>query len=231
MPKPLILVIEDETAIRDMLRFALETAGYQLIEATNTQEADQHLMHQQPQLILLDWMLPGCSGIQYIKQLRNNAKTRSIPIIMLTAKAEEHNKISGLEVGADDYVTKPFSPKELIARIKTVMRRGVLVSPHHEIVMDDLVINVDSKTVTIKNQLLQLTPNEYRLLHFLMTHANRVYSRQQLLDNVWPHQMEITERTVDVQIRRLRNRLKLYNHHLLIQTVRGNGYQFCRDKI
>jgi two-component system, OmpR family, phosphate regulon response regulator PhoB len=225
-----ILIVEDEIAIRDMLRFALEPAGFNVLEATTTQEADQVLKSQRPQLILLDWMLPGCSGINYIKQLKMNPLTQAVPIVMLTARAEEHNKVTGLEIGADDYITKPFSPRELIARIKSVLRRGGLVVDGF-LRMGKLQINPATHEVFIEKEKLSLTPAEYRLLHFLLTHPKRVYSRNQLLEHVWPHQQEITERAVDVQIRRLRDRLKPYGYHCWIQTTRGAGYQFIGEAV
>lgn len=226
MIKNQILIVEDETAIRDLIKFALEPAGFELLEAENSKIAEQHLSQNNPALILLDWMLPGMSGIDFIKQLKQNVKTRDIPIIMLTAKAEESNKIKGLETGADDYITKPFSPRELIARIKTVLRRGLLATPEGIIQIQDLCLNTLTRQLTIKDKLLKLPPIEYRLLHFFITHQNRVYSREQLLDHIWGNEIYIDERTVDVQIRRLRRRLKPYNYDQYIQTARGAGYQF-----
>lgn len=221
-----ILIVEDETAIRDMVRFALAPAGFEVIEARNVTEAETHIANQIPHLILLDWMLPGTSGIDFAKQLKQNHTTKEIPIIMLTAKAEESNKIKGLETGADDYITKPFSPRELIARIKTVLRRGPLVNVEGIIEVNKLHVNVNSHQVTINDELIDLTPNEYKLLHFFVTHQDRVYSRAQLLDQIWGGESDIDERTVDVQIRRLRSRLKPYDYDLCIKTVRGTGYQF-----
>jgi two-component system phosphate regulon response regulator PhoB len=225
-----ILIVEDEIAIRDMLRFALEPAGFVVLEATNTHEANQLLKQQRPHLILVDWMLPGCSGINFIKHLKINHLTQSIPIIMLTARAEEHNKVTGLEVGADDYITKPFSPRELIARIQSVLRRGGLVIDGF-LRMGSLQMNTATHEVFVAKEKLFLTPVEYRLLHFLLTHPKRVYSRSQLLDHVWPNQEDITERTVDVQIRRLRDRLKPFGYHHWIQTTRGAGYQLNGELI
>lgn len=223
-----ILIIEDEVAIRDMVRFALESAGFSLMEAGDAREAEQQIARHIPNLILLDWMLPGLSGVDYVKQLKQKVLTRDIPIIMLTAKAEEDNKIKGLEVGADDYITKPFSPRELIARIKTILRRSLLITPDGIIHVDDLHLDTNTHQVTIKDRSIELAPIEYKLLYFLMTHQDRIYSREQLLDHVWGRENYIDERTVDVQIRRLRNQLKPEGYDIYIKTVHGTGYQFIR---
>lgn len=223
-----ILIVEDEITIRDMLRFALEPNGYEIIEADNAKSAEQLINKNIPHLILLDWMLPGLSGIEFAKRLKKNPTTQNIPIILLTARAEEDNKVKGLETGADDYITKPFSPRELIARIKTVLRRGPLISTDGLINIQNLQLNVQTKQLTINNAPVELTPIEYRLLHFFVTHAERIYSRDQLLDHIWGGENYIDERTVDVQIRRLRNRLKPYGYHVYIKTIRGSGYQFMR---
>lgn len=224
--KTTILIVEDEIAIKDMLRFAMEGVGFGLLEAENTHEAELQIAKQIPDLILLDWMLPGMSGIDFARKLKHHPQTKDIPIIMLTAKAEEENKIKGLETGADDYITKPFSPRELIARIKTVLRRGPLVTPEGMIQIGDLCVNTNAHQVTIKNHVLELTPREYKLLHFFVTHQERVYSRDQLLSQVWGGESDIDDRTVDVQIRRLRERLKLHCYDGHIKTIRGTGYQF-----
>ncbi len=229
--KTRILIVEDEITIRDMLRFALEPAGFDIMEAGSAKEAELQMTKNMPQLILLDWMLPGLSGVDFAGKLKTHPTTQNIPIIMLTAKAEENNKIKGLETGADDYITKPFSPRELIARVKTVLRRGPLVSLDDLITLKDLQLNIKSQRLTINYENIELTPIEYRLLHFFMTHANRVYNREQLLDHIWGGEKYIDERTVDVTIRRLRNRLKPFGYHVHIKTMRGSGYQFLRDKI
>lgn len=229
--KTCILIIEDEITIRDMLRFALEPSGFEIMEAGSAKEAEHLMAKNIPQLILLDWMLPGLSGVDFAKKLKGKATTQNIPIIMLTAKAEETNKIKGLETGADDYITKPFSPRELIARVRTVLRRGPLVSPDDLISVRGLQLNIQSHQLTINHEVIELTPIEYRLLHFFITHPNRVYNREQLLDHIWGGEKYIDERTVDVQIRRLRDRLKPYGYHVHIKTVRGSGYQFIRDNI
>ena len=231
MPNNVILIVEDEAAIRDLLRLALVSAGFECLDATNIQQAQQHLKAHIPDLILLDWMLPGGSGINYIKALKNQARTRSIPIIMLTAKAEEHNKIAGLEVGADDYITKPFSPKELIARIRSVLRRGGLIDAANQIHLADLTMDLSARQVTIKGQVINLTASEFNLLHFFLTHPKSVFSRTNLLDAVWPAQLDINERAVDAQIKRLRQRLNEFGYKDCIQAVRGVGYQFIGLKV
>lgn len=229
MKKNAILVVEDEVPIRDVIKFALKELPYQIIEAENVNQAAEKMAHQIPQLILLDWMLPGKSGIDFAKQLKKEQLTKDIPIIMLTAKAEEENKLKGLEI-ADDYITKPFSPKELIARIKNVLRRGLVITPENKIEIDELVLNVDTREVLIKNQSLKLTPIEYQLLHFFLTHPDRIYSRAQLLDHVWGRNVYIDERTVDVHIRRLRKALSQHGYANYIQTVRSGGYKFSSTR-
>jgi two-component system phosphate regulon response regulator PhoB len=226
MKKISLLVVEDETAIRDMLRFALETAGFNLAEAETVSEAERQIANHTPDLILLDWMLPGINGIDFARRLKQQTHTKDIPIIMLTAKAEEINKIKGLETGADDYVTKPFSPRELIARIKTVLRRGPLISKNGLIQLGHLCLNTDTHRVTVNNTVLELPPIEYKLLYFFLSHQDRVYSREQLLNHVWGGESDIDDRTVDVQIRRLRSRLKPFAYDRHIKTVHGAGYQF-----
>lgn len=231
MKKPVILIVEDEVAIRDMLRFALESADFVVIEAENTEHANHQLIQQIPDLILLDWMLPNQSGIEYLKQLKQKTATQDIPIIVLTARAEEDNKLQGFDAGADDYITKPFSPRELIARIKSILRRGLLASPDGIIKFADLKLNINTHQVTANGQELILTPLEYKLLLFFMKHPSKVYSRNQLLDHIWGGTNDILDRSIDVQIRRLRNRLKPYGYDKYIQTVRGGGYQWTADKL
>lgn len=219
-----ILIVDDEAAIRDMLRIALEMADYRCLEAEDTQEAHAIIIDEKPSLILLDWMLPGTSGIELARRLKKNELTATIPIIMLTAKGEEDNKVQGLEVGADDYITKPFSPRELVARLKAVLRRTEGASALGPIEVEGLRMDPVSHVVTIMDEPLQMGPTEYRLLEFFLTHQDRVYSRGQLLDHVWGGNVYVEERTVDVHIRRLRKALK--GHDRLIQTVRGAGYRF-----
>lgn len=229
MKKSLILIVEDEAPIRDMVKFALSAAAFDIMEAEQVYQAEKLMADRLPDLILLDWMLPGKSGIEFAKQLKSKPLTEEIPIIMLTAKAEEENKIIGLETGADDYITKPFSPRELIARIKTVLRRGPLVTPEGKIQIKDLILNVHTSEATIENKTLKLTPMEYELLHFFMLHKDRAYSREHILNHVWGANVYIDERTVDVQIRRLRKVLNQYGYDHLIQTIRGRGYKFSEN--
>ncbi len=221
-----VLVVEDETPIRELLCFVLEQKGYEPIEAADFNQGLARLCEPYPDLILLDWMLPGGSGIQFIKQLRQDELTRAIPVIMLTARGEEEDKIRGLEAGADDYITKPFSPKELIARLKAVIRRTTPTAIEAVIDVQGLRLDPVSHRVTVEEQALEMGPTEFRLLHFFMTHPERVYSREQLLNNVWGTNVYVEDRTVDVHIRRLRKAVSGSGHDRLIQTVRGAGYRF-----
>jgi two-component system phosphate regulon response regulator PhoB len=225
MPNKL-LIVEDEPAIRAMIGFALARAGYEYEEAEDALQAEAAITREIPLLILLDWMLPGRSGIDFARQLKKSETTRQLPIIILTARSEEEDKVKGLEVGADDYITKPFSPSELLARIKAVLRR---VAPHATddvLEVDGLRLDPNSYIVSIGGQRLTISPTEFRLLHFFMTHTERVYSRSQLLDRVWGNNVYVEERTVDVHIRRLRKALEAQGHDQLIQTVRSAGYRF-----
>lgn len=221
-----ILIVEDEIAIRDMIQFALAATDFEIIEAGSVPEAMSKTSHQLPDLILLDWMLPGMNGIDFAKQLKRDDITRDIPIIMLSARAEEENKIKGLETGADDYIIKPFSPRELIARIKTVLRRGPLINVEGIIQFSYLSLNTNTHQLMKDDEIIFLTPIEYKLLYFFVTHQERIYSRNQLLDQVWGTNHYIDERTVDVQVRRLRSRLKPFQCDHCIKTIRGSGYQF-----
>ncbi len=220
-----ILVVDDEAPIREMLSFVLDQNGYQAIEAEDLDSAMEALVEPYPELILLDWMLPGNSGIQIAKKIKQNDHTRKIPIIMLTARGEEEDKVKGLEVGADDYVTKPFSPKELMARIKAVIRRVSPTSLEEAIEVHGLRLDPISHRVTSGVNELEMGPTEFKLLHFFMAHPERVYSREQLLDQVWGTNVYVEDRTVDVHIRRLRKAVSPV-HDKLIQTVRGSGYRF-----
>lgn len=226
MPDKTILIVDDEAPIRDMLRVALEMAEYDVIEAADAQEAHSLIVDQRPDLVLLDWMLPGTSGIELARRLKRNELTQETPIIMLTAKGEEDNKIQGLEVGADDYITKPFSPRELVARLKAVLRRTESQVTSEPIQIDGLTLDPTSHRVSINEDPVNMGPTEYRLLEFFLTHQERVYSRSQLLDYVWGGNVYVEERTVDVHIRRLRKALSIDNHDRYIQTVRGAGYRF-----
>ena len=226
MPDKTILVVDDEVAIRDMLRVALEMADYRVLEAENAQEAHGLIIDDAPDLILLDWMLPQTSGIELARRLKRDELTASIPIIMLTAKGEEDNKIQGLETGADDYITKPFSPRELVARLKAVLRRNGAAAEDAPIIVDGLLLEPSSHRVSINSQPVDIGPTEYRLLEFFLTHQERVYTRTQLLDHVWGGNVYVEERTVDVHIRRLRKALSIEGHERYVQTVRGTGYRF-----
>ncbi len=223
-----ILVVEDEPAIRELLAINLEAQGSTVRLAENAEQALQLVSDQLPDLILLDWMLPGASGIEFARRIRASERTRSVPIIMLTAKSEEQDKLDGLETGADDYVVKPFSPRELNARIKAVLRRRTPQATDDPVDIHGLRLDPVAHRVSAKGRALQLGPTEFRLLHFFMTHLDRVYSRSQLLDHVWGDHVFIEERTVDVHIRRLRAALSVTGHDRLIHTVRGAGYRFSR---
>ena len=221
-----ILVVEDETPIREMITFVLEQNGFNSIEAEDFDVGLQKVKEPYPDLILLDWMLPGGSGIKLAKALKQNEYTRAIPIIMLTARSDEDDKVKGFEVGIDDYITKPFSPKELIARIKAVIRRVSPTSLEEAIDFHGMKLDPVAHRVSINEEPLDLGPTEFRLLHFFMTHTERVYSREQLLDNVWGTNVYVEDRTVDVHIRRLRKAISGAGHEDFIQTVRGSGYRF-----
>ncbi len=225
-----ILVVEDEEPVRELLAATLEGAGYRVVEAADAEQAQSQVADQAPSLVLLDWMLPGMNGLEFTRWLKRDEGLRSIPIIMLTARGEENTKVQGLEAGVDDYVTKPFSTRELLARIKAVLRR---VEPEgSEVIKLDagLQLDLSQHRVTAGDQAVHLGPTEFRLLHFFMLHPERVYSRSQLLDQVWGHNVYIEERTVDVHIRRLRKALEPSAMDELIQTVRGVGYRFSPQR-
>lgn len=221
-----ILVVDDEPAIRDMIVTALELAGLNCLAADNAQSAHAIIIDQKPDLVILDWMMPGTSGIELARRLRRDELTTSIPLIMLTAKSEEDNKIQGLEAGADDYLTKPFSIRELLARIRALLRRASNHQAEAPLTARNLLMDRVARRLFIDNQAIDIGPTEYRLLEFFMSHAERAYSRAQLLDHVWGGNVYIDERTVDVHIRRLRKALEPSGHDSLIQTVRGVGYRF-----
>ena len=227
-----ILVVEDEPAIAELLSVNLGFAGHKVLVAENAEIAQSIVEGQLPDLILLDWMLPGMSGVRYARKLRTDERTKEIPIIMLTARTDEGDKVEGLETGADDYITKPFSPKELMARIKAVMRRRAPQLTNDTVEIGGLRLDPATHRLwgTVDGQAvaLDLGPTEFRLLHFFMTHAERVHSRAQLLDQVWGDHVFVEERTVDVHIRRLRKALEPTGHDRLIETVRGSGYRFSR---
>jgi two-component system phosphate regulon response regulator PhoB len=221
-----ILIIEDEAAIREMVSFTLRKAGFSLVEASDASEAEAIMAERLPDLILLDWMLPGMSGIELARRLKRDEYSHHVPIIMLTARSEEDDRVGGLEAGADDYVTKPFSPRELVARIKAVLRRSQPEGEGETLEANGLVLDAASHRVSVEGQSLDLGPTEYRLLKHFMSHAERVFSRGQLLDAVWGRNSFVEERTVDVHILRLRKVLGQYDRDNLVQTVRGAGYRF-----
>jgi two-component system phosphate regulon response regulator PhoB len=221
-----ILVVEDEDAIRAMLVMVLEQANFTPIEAADAQEAQKALTESLPDLILLDWMLPGISGVEWARRLKKEPMYRDIAIILLTARGEEEDKVRGLEIGADDYMTKPFSPKELVARIRAVLRRSGKLQGASTVMLGDLVLDTEQHRLSIGDKQLEVSPTEFRLMLFFMTHPDKVYSRTQLLDQVWGRSVYIEERTIDVHIRRLRKILAEHNREELVQTVRGFGYRF-----
>lgn len=224
-----VLVVEDEDAIREMLGMVLEQAEFSYQAVADTQQAQAVLAEGAPDLILLDWMLPGVSGVEWARRLKKDKNHSEIPIIMLTARGEEEDKIRGLEFGADDYVTKPFSPRELVARIKAVLRRSSKFGKSGPIELGGIALYTDEHRVSIADQAVVLSPTEYRLLEFFLTHPDKVYSRGQLLDQVWGRSSFIEERTVDVHIRRLRKILSEHAREEMIQTVRGFGYRFSEQ--
>ena len=221
-----ILVVEDEPAIQELIAYNLKQAGHQPLRADNAEQAMNLVQNALPDLVLLDWMLPGQSGIDFARRLRSDRRTRTVPIIMLTARTDEQDKLTGLDTGADDYITKPFSPRELNARIKAVLRRRAPQMTDDVVQLGGLKLDPSSHRISGNGEPVILGPTEFRLLHFLMTHPERVHSRTQLLDQVWGDHVFVEERTVDVHIRRLRKALEPTNLDRLVQTVRGTGYRF-----
>ena len=221
---PTVLVVEDEPAILELIAVNLEHAGYGVLRAMNAEEAARALAEVLPDVVLLDWMLPGQSGHAFAKRLRADARTKDLPIIFITARADEADKVAGLEAGADDYITKPFSPRELVARIRAVLRRRAPELGDAAVEIAGLRLDPGAHRVSGNGRVLSLGPTEFRLLHFLMTHPDRVYSRSRLLDEVWGDHVFLEERTVDVHIRRLRQALAPSGHSGLVETVRGSGY-------
>ncbi len=228
MPERTVLIVDDEFAIRDMLRMALEIADYRVIEADNIQDAHARIVDERPDIVLLDWMLPGGSGIELLRRLKREESTKEMPVIMLTAKTAEDNVIQGLDVGADDYITKPFAPRELIARIRALLRRSTPGQEQGRLEVNGLVLDGESRRIFIADNPVDMGPTEFNLLQFFMSHPERAYTRGQLLDHVWGANVYVEERTVDVHIRRLRKALQTDNadYSGLIQTVRGTGYRF-----
>jgi two-component system phosphate regulon response regulator PhoB len=224
-----ILVVEDEPAIQTLIAVNLKRAGHEVVGALDAEAAQRHINAALPDLVLLDWMLPGMSGLELAKRLRADARTRAVPIIMLTARGEERDKVQGLETGADDYVTKPFSPRELLARIQAVLRRRAPDATEDTVEVGGLRVDPVSHRVTANGQPVNIGPTEFRLLHFLITHPERVHGRGQLLDQVWGDHVFVEERTVDVHVRRLRAALEPSGLDRLIQTVRGSGYRLSAE--
>ena len=225
-----ILLVEDEPAIQELIAANLTRAGHHVLRAGDAETGQRIVRDALPDLILLDWMLPGMSGVEFAKRLRSEERTRSIPLIMLTARGEETDKVLGLESGADDYITKPFSPRELVARIKAVLRRRAPETTEDAVDLGGLRLDPATHRLAAGGTPITLGPTEFRLLHFLMTHPERVHSRAQLLDQVWGDHVFVEERTVDVHIRRLRCALEPSGHDSLVQTVRGSGYRFSTQQ-
>ena len=221
-----ILIVEDEPSIAELISVHLSHEGFLPVRAFQADQALQLMRDVLPDLIVLDWMLPGISGVEWARRLKKEPIYRDLPIIVLTARGEEEDKVRGLEIGADDYMTKPFSPKELVARIHAVLRRSGKILGQAQICLGDLTLDTDQHRLSIGDKQLEVSPTEFRLMHFFMTHPDKVYTRTQLLDQVWGRSVYIEERTIDVHIRRLRKILEEYGRDDLVQTVRGFGYRF-----
>ena len=221
-----VLIVDDEAAIREMVSLALEKAKFNVLEASDSQEGHAIIIDSQPDAVLLDWMMPGTTGLELLRRLRRDPLTEKIPVILLTAKTSEDSKITGLDSGADDFISKPFSPKELVSRIRAVIRRSTVTEPSEPIKVGEMLFDPESHRVSICNEPVDIGPTEYRMLQFFLTHQERVYSRDQILDHVWGPNVYLDERTVDVHIRRLRKAISVAGHEKYVQTVRGAGYRF-----
>ena len=221
-----VLIVDDEAAIREMVSLALETAKFNVLEASDSQEGRAIIIDSQPDVVLLDWMMPGTTGLELLRRLRRDPLTEKIPVILLTAKTSEDSKITGLDSGADDFISKPFSPKELVSRIRAVIRRSTVTEPSEPIKVGEMLFDPESHRVSICDEPVEIGPTEYRMLQFFLTHQERVYSRDQILDHVWGPNVYLDERTVDVHIRRLRKAISVAGHEKYVQTVRGAGYRF-----
>lgn len=226
MKNDLILIVDDESAIREMLHNALELAGFDCLQAEDARAAHHLIVDKRPALVLLDWMMPGVSGVDLCRRLKRDDNLAEIPIIMLTARSDEDHKVQGLDAGADDYLTKPFSTRELVSRIRAVLRRSNALSAERPIDANGLVLDPVGQRVMVGESTLEMGPTEYRLLAFFMTHPERAYTRTQMLDQVWGGNVYVEDRTIDVHIRRLRKVLEPYGYDRYIQTVRGTGYRF-----
>ena len=224
-----ILIVEDEESILELIAINLHQAGFNPIRSLNAEYAENIISEALPDLIILDWMLPGMSGVEFAKRVRGNSNTKKVPIIMLTAKSDESNKLKGLEIGADDYMTKPFSPKELIARIKAVLRRKNPELVDEPISINGLALDPNKHLLQYNNKTITIGPTEFKLLNFFMKNPDRVFSRNQILDKIWGNKSDIDDRTVDVHIKRLRDTLKLSGQESLIKTIRGIGYRLSKD--
>lgn len=224
-----VLLVEDESAIREMVGFALRRAGYEMVEAADGAQAQARIGERVPDVVLMDWMLPDVSGIELVRALKRDELTRDVPVIVLTARSAEDDKIYGLDAGADDYVTKPFSPRELLARIRAVLRRRG-EAEEGPIELDGLTLDPVAHRVLAGEQEITMGPTEYRLLKFFMSHPDRVYSRAQLLDHVWGRNAYVEDRTVDVHVLRLRKLLKPHGFDTMLQTIRGAGYRFSAKR-
>jgi two-component system phosphate regulon response regulator PhoB len=224
-----ILIVEDEESILELIAINLHQAGFNPIRSLNAEYAENLIREALPDLIILDWMLPGMSGVEFTKRVRGNPNTKNIPIIMLTAKSDESNKLKGLDTGADDYMTKPFSPKELIARIKAVLRRKTPELVDEPISIRGLTLNPNKHLLQYNNKTITIGPTEFKLLNFFMKNPDRVFSRNQILDKIWGNKSDIDDRTVDVHIKRLRDTLKMSGQESLIKTIRGIGYRLSKD--
>ena len=226
---PTLLMVEDDAAIREMLQLFLQSKGYAVVEAESGEVAMERLAESTPDLLLLDWMLPDLDGIEVLRKVRSRKHLNDLPVIMLTAKAEEMDKVKGLEVGADDYMTKPVSLKELDARIRSLLRRSHGLSDEGVLKVGEIEVNPTQHLITVEGQTISASQTEFRLLYFLMKRRGQVFSRSQLLDGVWGESAEVDERTVDVHILRLRKMLKPSGNDVLVETVRGVGYRFSQD--
>ncbi|MES1946329.1 phosphate regulon transcriptional regulatory protein phoB [Salinisphaera sp. C84B14] len=226
-----VLIVEDEAPIRDMIRFALERADFAVSEAEDAQAARLAMAERRPDLVLLDWMLPGVSGAEFARELRRDELTAQLPVIMVTARVDADDRVRGLNLGADDYITKPFSSSELVARVRAVLRRSLPGGEDETLELDGLILDAASQRVAAGDSPVKLGPTEYRLLRFFMSNPERVYTREQMLDRVWGQNVFVEERTVDVHIRRLRKALAPFGFDHFIQTVRGSGYRFSSKAI